>query len=216
MIAGLWERLGDPVAGLDMVARLLGAKGRVLPMASVPLEIEADVIGLDPDNPDESSEVRGQAKVAKTTGEVISVRLKPADPPACPESISVVLDADWIVLGPGSWFTSVIPHLLVPELAKAIHTTRASRILTLNLEPSGETAGFSAAKHIELLADHAPDLRLDVVLADSGFASDDPHLAGWADSLGAQLVVADLAARDGSPRHDPLRLASAYAEIMGI
>ena len=216
LIAGLWERLGDPVAGLDMVARLLGAKGRVLPMASVPLEIEADVIGLDPENPDESSEVRGQAMVAKTTGEVISVRLKPADPPACPESISVVLDADWIVLGPGSWFTSVIPHLLVPELAKAIHTTPASRILTLNLEPSGETAGFSAAKHIELLADHAPNLRLDVVLADSGFASDDPHLAGWADSLGAQLVVADLAARDGSPRHDPLRLASAYAEIMGI
>ncbi len=216
LIAGLWERLGDPVAGLDMVARLLGAKGRVLPMASVPLDIEADVIGLDPDKPDERSEVRGQATVAKTPGEVISVRLKPADPPACRESIEVVLDADWIVLGPGSWFTSVIPHLLVPELAKAIYTTRASRILTLNLEPSGETAGFSAAKHIELLADHAPDLRLDVVLADSGFASDDPHLATWADSLGAQVVVADLAARDGSPRHDPLRLASAYAEIMGI
>ena len=88
--------------------------------------------------------------------------------------------------------------------------------MTLNLEPSGETAGFSAAKHIELLADHAPDLRLDVVLADSGFASDDPHLASRADSLGARLVVADLAARDGSPRHDPLRLASAYAEILGV
>ena len=109
LIAGLWERLGDPVAGLDMVARLLGAKGRVLPMASVPLDIEADVIGLDPDKPDERSEVRGQATVAKTPGEVISVRLKPADPPACRESIEVVLDADWIVLGPGSWFTSVIP-----------------------------------------------------------------------------------------------------------
>ena len=127
-----------------------------------------------------------------------------------------MLEADWIVLGPGSWFTSVIPHLLVPKLAEAIHATAARRILTLNLEPSGETAGFSAAKHIELLADHAPDLRLDVVLADSGFAFDDPHLASRADSLGARLVVADLAARDGSPRHDPLRLASAYAEILGV
>ena len=86
----------------------------------------------------------------------------------------------------------------------------------LNLEPAEETAGFSAAKHIELLADHAPKLRLDVVLADSAFASDDPHLVAWADSLGADLAVADLAARDGSPRHDPLRLASAYAEIMGV
>jgi uncharacterized cofD-like protein len=215
LIVGLWERLGDPVAGLDMVARLLGAKGRVLPMASVPLDIAAEVIGLQP-APDEVSEIRGQARVAKTSGDVCSVRLIPQDPPACPESIQVVLEADWIVLGPGSWFTSVIPHLLVPELAAAIHATAARRILTLNLEPAGETAGFSAAKHIELLADHAPDLRLDAVLVDSGFASDDPHLASRADSLGARLVVADLAARDGSPRHDPLRLASAYAEILGI
>jgi uncharacterized cofD-like protein len=216
LIAGLWERLGDPVAGLDMVGSLLGAEGRVLPMASVPLEIEADVIGVHPDHPDEISVIRGQSRVAKTTGEVFAVRLLPNDPPACPESLEVVLDADWIVLGPGSWFTSVIPHLLVPQLAKAIHATPARRILALNLEPAEETAGFSAAKHIELLAEHAPDLRLDVVLADSGFASDDPHLSAWADSLGARLEVADLAARDRSPRHDPLRLASAYAEIMGI
>jgi uncharacterized cofD-like protein len=216
LIAGLWQRLGDPVAGLDMAAKLLGAKGRVLPMASVPLEIEADVIGLDPDKPDEISKVRGQARVAKTPGEVCAVRLNPHDPPACAESVEMVLEADWIVLGPGSWFTSVIPHLLVPKLAEAIHSTEARRILALNLEPAYETAGFSAAKHIELLADHAPNLRLDVVLADSGFAAEDAHLPAWADSLGARLVVADLAARDGSPRHDPLRLGSAYAEVMGI
>ena len=216
LIAGLWERLGDPVAGLNMVARLLGAEGRVLPMASVPLEIEADVIGVDPTRPDEISQVRGQANVATTPGEVSAVGLPPRDPPACAESVEVVLEADWIVLGPGSWFTSVIPHLLVPRLASAIHGTAARRILALNLVPAYETAGFSAAKHIELLAEHAPDLRLDVVLADSRFAADDPHLPAWADSLGARLVVADLAARDGSARHDPLRLASAYAEVMGI
>ena len=216
LIAGLWERLGDPVAGLDMVAHLLGAKGRVLPMAAVPLEIVAEVIGMDPHRPDEISAVRGQARVAKTSGEVVSVRLIPQDPPSCPEAIQAVGETEWVVLGPGSWFTSVIPHLLVPELAEAIQTTQARRILTLNLEPSGETAGFSAAKHLELLADHAPRLRLDVVLADASFGSEDSHLAKWAGSLGAELVVADLAARDGSPRHDPLRLASAYAEVMGI
>jgi uncharacterized cofD-like protein len=216
LIAGLWERLGDPVAGLDMVARLLGAKGRVLPMASVPLDIEAEVIGLDARRPDEPTIVRGQERVAKTTGEVRAVRVLPLDPPACPESVEVVLEADWIVLGPGSWFTSVIPHLLVPKLADSILRTEAKRLLTMNLEPAGETAGFTAARHIELLAEHAPHLRLDVVLADRRFASEDVHLADWAHSLGARLVIADLAARDGSARHDPLRLASAYAEIMGI
>jgi uncharacterized cofD-like protein len=216
LIAGLWERLGDPVAGLDMVGELLGAKGRVLPMAAVPLEIVAEVIGLDPERPDELATVRGQAAVAKTTAEVFAVRLVPPDPPACPDSVEVVLAADWVVLGPGSWFTSVIPHLLVPTLASAIYTTRARRILTLNLEPAGETAGFSPARHVELLAEHAPHLRLDVVLVDSRFAADDRHLHTWVRSLGAELVVADLAARDGSARHDTLRLASAYAEIMGI
>ena len=188
----------------------------MLPMAAVPLEIEAEVIGLDPLNPDEVSTIRGQAEVAKTTAEVRAVNLIPTDPPACPESIETVLDADWIVLGPGSWFTSVIPHLLVPKLAHAIHATSAHRLLTLNLEPAYETEGFSAARHVELLAEHAPDIRLDAVLADQRFAADDAHLADWAAALGADLVVADLAARDGSPRHDPLRLASAYAEIMGI
>ncbi|HYP45585.1 MAG TPA: uridine diphosphate-N-acetylglucosamine-binding protein YvcK [Propionibacteriaceae bacterium] len=216
LIAGLWERLGDPVAGLDMVARLLNAEGRVLPMASVPLDIEARVIGLDPQHPDEVSLVHGQAEVATTTAEVRSVHLWPEDPPACPESLAAVRDADWIVLGPGSWFTSVLPHLLVPELAQAILTTDARRLLTLNLETAGETAGFSPARHVELLAEHAPDLRLDAVLADGRFARDDPHLRSYVASLGAELVVADLAARDGSARHDHLRLAAAYGEIMGV
>ena len=77
LIVGLWERLGDPVAGLDMVARLLGAKGRVLPMASVPLDIAAEVIGLQP-APDEVSEIRGQARVAKTLGRSVLGTAHPA------------------------------------------------------------------------------------------------------------------------------------------
>lgn len=216
LIAGLWERLGDPVAGLDMVAKLLGARGRVLPMSSVPLEIEAEVLGLDPAVPDELAIVRGQNLVAKTTAEVRNVRLLPPDPPSCPESIESVLDADWVILGPGSWFTSVIPHLLVPDLAQAIQTTSARRLLALNVKTDTETHGFTAARHLELLAEHAPKLRLDVVLVDSRFAGDDHHLEAYARSLGADLVVEDLAARDGSARHDPLRLASAYASIMGL
>lgn len=217
LIAGLWERLGgDPVAGLDMVARLLGARGRVLPMSAVPLEIEAGTLGQDPQVPDEFSYIRGQHAVAKTTADVRTVRLRPDDPPASAPSVQAVSDADFLILGPGSWFTSVIPHLLVPDLADAIHNANARRILTLNVQSDAETKGASAAQHLDLLADHAPTLRLDVVLADSRFAQDDWSLQAYAESLGAELMVADLAARDGSARHDPLRLASAYAEIMGI
>lgn len=217
LIAGLWEQLNDPVAGLDMVAALLHVRGRVLPMAAVPLVIEADVIGADPAHPDEAGVVIGQVAVAEARGEISDVRLVPHDPPAVPEALAAVREADFVVLGPGSWFSSVIPHLLVPELAAAILQTRARRILTMNLVPAeDETHGYTASRHLEVLAEHCPRLRLDTVLVDPTFAAGDHHLPRFAAALGADLVVADVRMRDGSARHDPYRLASVYAGIMGL
>lgn len=215
LIAGLWERLHDPVAGLDMVGRLLDVQGRVLPMSSVPLDIEAEVIGMDPEHPDEAVRVRGQDRVARVPGRVVSVRLVPDSPPACPETLDAVNRADYLVFGPGSWFTSAIPHLLVPDLATAIMESPAQRILTLNLVPADETEGYTAAEHIEALAAHAPQLRLDYVICDPSFVANDPHVETYARAMGAQLVVAPVRMRDGSPRHDPNRLASVFADVMG-
>ncbi|MGI8675946.1 MAG: gluconeogenesis factor YvcK family protein [Nocardioidaceae bacterium] len=215
LIVALWELLGEAVDGLDWVARLLGAQGRVLPMSSLPLDITASVRGLDPDGKS-LREVRGQVQVASTQGEVVAVSLDPADPPACPEALAAIERADWVVLGPGSWFTSVIPHLLVPELFAALHQTPAQRLVVLNLAPQpGETDGFAPATHLQVLAAHAPQLRIDVVLADAEQVDDIAALEQMAASLGARVVVADVAARDGSPRHDPARLADAYLRILG-
>lgn len=215
LLAGIWEQLGDPIEGLDMVARLLDAQGRVLPMSTVPLEIEADVIGLDPAAPDEVRLLRGQATVAKTAGEVRSVRLVPSEVPAAPQVLAAIRDADWVVLGPGSWFTSVLPHLLVPDLAAAI-TSAARRCLTMNLVPAAETEGYTPSQHLEVLADHAPALRLDAVVVDPSFLRGDHHFVRLAESLGARVHVAEVHAHDGTPRHDPYRLAAVYAEVMGL
>jgi uncharacterized cofD-like protein len=216
LIVALWDLLGDTVAGLDWVGRLLGTGGRVLPMAAVPLDIVAEVVGLDPAWPDEVSTVRGQAAVASTPGQVRSITLLPPDPPAVPEAVRAVLDADWIFFGPGSWFTSVLPHLLVPELSAALHATAARRVLVLNLAPQpGETEGFSPHKHLEVLAGHAPALTVDVVLADTKTAGTGnlADLEKAAAVLGARLMTADVAAADGTPRHDPRLLAGTYAQI---
>ena len=215
LIVALWELLGDTVQGLDWVGRLLGAHGRVLPMASVPLDLVAEVEGADPDRPGEITLIRGQVACASTTGRVRSVSLVPADPPAFPQAIAAVTTADWVVLGPGSWFTSVLPHLLVPELAEALITTPARRIVALNLVPQpGETGGFSPHTHLEVLADHAPGLTVDVVLADRRAAGGSAaELEKAASVLGGRLVMTNLAMRDGSPLHDPRRLAGAFAEI---
>jgi uncharacterized cofD-like protein len=217
LIAGLWQQLEDPVDGLDMVAAMLHVEGRVLPMAAVPLVIEADVLGADPARPDEASLVVGQEAVALASGEIVDVRLTPADPPAVAEALQAIHAADYLVLGPGSWYSSVLPHLLVPELLEAMLTTRAERVLALNLVPTDdETPAYTASRHIEVLAEHAPGLRLDVVVADPSFAAEDPHLEAYVASLGARLVVAPVRMRDGSPRHDPHLLASVYAGIMGL
>jgi uncharacterized cofD-like protein len=216
LIVALWELLGDHVRGLDWVGRLLGAQGRVLPMALLPLDITATIRGADPSRPEADVLVRGQVQVASTHGEVRSVALEPGDPPACPQACEAVAAADWVVMGPGSWFTSVIPHLLVPGLRRALESTAARRLVVLNLAPQvGETTGFTPEAHLEVLAAHSAGLHVDAVLADPSVVADAAALRRTAERLGARLVVADVAADDGSPRHDPVKLAGAFTAILG-
>ncbi|KQR16055.1 uridine diphosphate-N-acetylglucosamine-binding protein YvcK [Cellulomonas sp. Leaf334] len=212
LIVALWELLGDTVEGLDWVGRLLGARGRVLPMAAVPLRIEADVV----DAAGTATCVVGQSAVAVTTGTISQVRLEPSDPPACPEAVSAIEAADWVVLGPGSWYTSVLPHLLVPGLRDALHRTSARTIVTLNLASgeSGETAGMRADQYLEVLHTHAPELRVDAVVADPTAVEDVAALAARCADLGARLLLRQVSRGDGTPRHDPLRLAGAYSDVL--
>ena len=114
LIMSLWELLDSPVGGLDLVGKLLNTRGRVLPMCEVPLDIEATVMGADPARPDEITVVQGQSLVAKTPGRVINVRIVPEAPAASHPAVEAIKLADWVILGPGSWFTSIMPHLLVP------------------------------------------------------------------------------------------------------
>lgn len=215
LLAATWDQLGDPVAGLDLVGQLLGACGRVLPMASVPLDIEADIRFTD--DPDRIRVVRGQAEVATSPGQVLEVRLDPGDPPACPEALEAVRAADWVVVGPGSWFTSVMPTLLVPELREALIDTAARRLLVLNLvEQPGETDGLTPVGHLEVLLDHAPDLRLDTVIVQTALAHDGGRLEKAARLLGAELVVADVADPLGPGQHDAIKLSEAFERAFGL
>ncbi len=216
LIMGLWELLDDPVGGLDLVGRLLNTRGRVLPASSIPLDIEASVVGADPQAPDDLTVVRGQSEVAVTPGRVVSVRLLPEDPPACAEAVEAVKLADWVILGPGSWFTSVMPHLLIPDLQRALVQTPARRILTLNVGLNDdETQGFSAAEHLEVLCAHAPELQVDHIIADPAVVrGDEALLRDVATDMGGVLVVAPVRKMRSRTEHDTLRLAAAYRDVM--
>ncbi len=214
LIVTLWELLHDHVDGLEWVAGLLGARGRVLPMALSPLDITAEVRGAGGD-PEEVSTVRGQVEVASTPGEVLSVALEPRDARACPEALAAIAEADWVVLGPGSWYTSVIPHLLVPDLRDALCRTPGRLVVSMNLEPhADETRGYDVADHLDVLLRHAPELRVDTVLVDSTAVRDEERLQASVAAAGARLEMADLAA-DEPGVHDPHKLASAYARLFG-
>lgn len=214
VLAGLIESLGDPVAALDEACELLGVRGRVLPMCTDPLVIEAEVTGLHAD-PGGSATIRGQVAVASTPGRVVRVWLRPERPRACPEAVRAVLEADVVLLGPGSWFTSVLPHLLVPELREALVSTRARRVVVLNLEPQpGETAGFSPEQHLDVLSQHAPELRVDAVLADGRTVPVPQRLRHSAEALGGRAVLAPIGESDGTPRHNPAALAEAVRAVL--
>jgi uncharacterized cofD-like protein len=215
LLLGLMELLGDPVAALDHAAGMLGAVGRVLPMSCHAVGIEAEVRGGDPSRPDETVTVRGQHGVASTTGHVEALRLTPQSPPACPAALTAIAEADWLIFGPGSWYTSVLPHLLVPEQAAAIMASPARRLVTLNLAADNETLGLSVADHLAALHWYLPDLRIDVVLADAKWVGEPEPVHATAEALGARLVLAPLAVAGGGPRHDPESLGVALVPVLG-
>ncbi len=211
LITALWEETQDLVEGLDWVARLLDAKGKVLPLCIEPLEIVASV----KTNSGELIEVRGQVQVATTPHEIQAIQLVPEQPKVCLQAVAAVRNADVVVLGPGSWYTSVLTHFQVAQMAQALHETTATKILAINLRPqTGETDGYSAGRYLEVLATSFPNFHLDYVLADPDHVGDLKELTRMAAAAGAKLELAKLAKPQGpSDQHDPALLASAFTSI---
>ena len=214
LLAALWDRDEDPVAGLDRVASLLKVVGRVLPMASQPLDIEGTF-----QEGGRLTVIRGQAEVARAQGKLESLRIIPQDPPSRHEALTAISEADWITMGPGSWISSVLPHLLVPTQRRALVESKAKRIVMLNLdaipELSGnEYAGYTPEEHLGLIRRYAPDFTADYVIADFSVVRDSQSLENQVRDMGGQLITADLRKAVGSIHHDVEKLTSVFGHIM--
>ncbi|MDO5747530.1 MAG: uridine diphosphate-N-acetylglucosamine-binding protein YvcK [Actinomycetaceae bacterium] len=208
LIATMWDMLDDTVEGLDWVAKLLGCHGRVLPMASVPVDIYADV-----DFDGELRVVHGQSHVAATEGKVVNVHMTPSSPPAPIEALMAIEEAEFVVLGPGSWYTSVIPHLLSQQLHDALKKTSAKKILVANLAAQkGETEGLSVADHLKVFHQHAPDVHIDAVIVDPSVVDIYDEVETAVSELGADLLLREVIVASGTPRHDSLRLGAALRD----
>jgi uncharacterized cofD-like protein len=207
LLASMWNAGDDPVVALERVGQLLKVVGRVLPMSAVALDIEGTF-----NTSTGRIVVRGQKEVATAKGHIQSLRIIPEDPPARAESLDAIAEAEWITMGPGSWFSSVIPHLLVPAQLDALRSSPAKKILILNLDASTQTqgeefAGSTPEQHLEFFHHYAPGLRVDYCLVDQSVVRHEESLRTAASTLGSEIVVADIRKAPGSIHHDPEKLA---------
>jgi uncharacterized cofD-like protein len=218
LLTGMIDRDQDPQAALATVAELVGAVGRVLPMSPSPLDLVAEADRFDPSDPGRLRQIRGQSSIAGTPGRVRSVRLMVPGAPACAAAVDAVREADVVVLGPGSWFTSVIPHLLLRELGRALATTKAAVLVVLNLVPqAGETDDYSPVDLLRVLLAHAEPfggLQIHAVLADRDAVLDRKELDDFARAIGARLVLSRLASDESAEQHDPQRLSVAISQAL--
>ena len=214
LLTALWNLNNDPVVGLDKVGELLRIVGRVLPMAAIPIEIEATLI--PPSNGQPGRVIRGQVEVAEAAGEVVSVRLIPDSPPVLPEVLEAIENAEWITIGPGSWYSSVLPHLLVPQIRTALANSNAKIVVFLNLDArtvKDEASALSPEVQIEFLKTHAPEVKIDYLVADNSIKT--TGLEAIAQKYEAQLILSDLAHHPGSDQHDRFKVLSTLKNLIG-
>ena len=194
LIAGLTASTGSFIDALHEAGRLLEARGTVLPATSDPVVLKAVA---------DSGEVEGQVNVA-SAGRITHVGIVPPDaaPPA--EALEAIHEADQLLLGPGSLFTSVLAVVGVPKIRQALAEAKAPVVYVCNLRESAETPGFDVAAHLHTLIAHG--LEPDVVLYDPANMA-----KGGCDT---SCVEADLTRADGQG-HDPGKLARALEDLLG-
>ena len=205
-LAALNDNRGGFAEALAEESRWLRVHGQVLPATLVPVRLCGRVDGR---------QVEGQVAIMTATGRVESVWLEPRRPAAVPAAVLAVRNADLVLLGPGSTFTSVVPNLLVPELAAALVEASERLVYICNLEAQpGETTGFAPEGHLAAILDHCPGLRVATVLCQrpDDEAAAAREVRSFAE-LGAAVVHAEVAADDHPGRHDAARLATALKEL---
>lgn len=217
LLGGLTEVTGDFVQAVDVASRILAVRGRVLPSTTANLRLVAEM--------EDGSMVGGETAITAANRRIVRLRLDPEDAQALPAAVEAIRQADVVVMGPGSLYTSILPNLLLPEIAQAVQECGGLRIFVVNvMTQPGETSGYTAADHWAAVRAHAGPVA-DVVLVHVG-SLDPERLVSYHEqgaqvvradverlsAMGVRVLARDVATSDGLIRHDPDRLAAAVLE----
>ncbi len=214
-IAAMTAVTGDFEEAVRESNRVLAVRGQVLPATSVPLNLGALLAS--------GRHLQGQVAISHAEEPIDRVTIEPADVRANPEALERVLEADLVVIGPGSLYSSVLPNLLISDIRDAIAAASGLRVYVCNVATQpGETGAFSAARHLEALFDHVGDELIDFALVNSNHAARRPE--GWLgqpvivderrlEDLPVTVIEQDLVDVTNAHRHDSVKLASALMRL---
>lgn len=215
-ITALSDLTGSFEEAVAESGRVLSVSGRVLPSTLHDVRLLADMR-----LPHMVNEVRveGESKIPTMAGRVRRVWLEPNNPPAFPPVVQAILNAELIVVGPGSLYTSLLPNLLVPDVLAAMRSSRAVKFYVCNIATqAGETDLYSCHDHVQALEEHVGEELFDVILCNSRYDGDLGESARWvrADARSAsdrRLYAADLRDDDFPWRHESAKLASTIMDL---
>lgn len=215
-ISALTDITGSFEDAVAESGRVLAVKGRVLPATLHDVRLVADVT-----LPLQETDVlvKGESSITRAAGHVRRVWLEPSNPLAFPPAIQAILSADLIIIGPGSLYTSLIPNLLVPDLAAALRSSRAMKFYVCNVATQpGETDGFTCGAHVRTIEKHMDGPLFDLVICNDRYIGELPTPLEWVRTepeLKEQYSVyqADLVDQDNPWRHDSLKLARIIMDL---
>jgi len=215
-ITALTDITGSFEEAVAESGRALSVGGRVLPSTLHEVRLVADML-----LPHVVNEVRveGESKIPEMAGRVRRVWLEPNNPPAFPPVLQAILNADLIVIGPGSLYTSLLPNLLVPDLMAAIRASRAVKVYVCNIATQpGETDLYSCYDHVRALEDHVGENLFDVILCNENNEGDLGTAAQWvrADENSLRdnrIYCADLLEIEHPGRHDSEKLVHVLMDL---
>jgi uncharacterized cofD-like protein len=213
-LTALAEVAGSFEKALAESAKVLAVRGRILPSTTERITLCAEI------HCPEASEialVEGESAIPKKGGRIDRVFIKPEGAKAYPETIKAILNADIITIGPGSLFTSIMPNLLVEEIAEAIRASKALKIYICNIATQkGETDGFTLEDHVEALEKNVGKGLFEIIIANANLEFEVPNAEPVPPILsnpGYQVFTADLVDRENPWRHNPERLAEVIMQI---
>lgn len=215
-ISALAEITGSFEEAVAESGRVLAVHGRVLPACLHDVRLVADII---PANGRHEVRVEGESSIPRAAGQIRRVWLEPPEAPAYPGVIQAILHADLIIVGPGSLYTSLLPNLLVPDIAAAIRAAHCLKLYVCNVASQpGETDGYTCGDHIRIIEEHAGSALFDITVANQRCDAALPAGVDWVlaeEDLDVDHAVyrADLIDLDHPWRHEASKLAQVVMDL---